>query len=286
MDDRQLLSIICPVIGAQACADDCAIITRMKGTIVVSTDMLHEKTDFPHGISDWQIGWMAMAVTISDIAAMGAAPRALTLAIGLDREDRLEGIVKGAQACCTAFGATYAGGDLDSHPELTLVSTGIGEVEDGRPVERRGARPGDLIGVTGIQGRAMAGLMGDPRYWTDLCEPQPRVAEGIILRKAGVTAMMDISDGLAISLHDLMQASGTGCQVSGNQIPVVALYPDDTGMQYALYGGGDFELLCTIPPGIRGRMPDSISIIGTVTEEQVILLDGNPLPAKGYAHHW
>lgn len=286
MDDRQLLSIICPVIGRQACSDDCAILPLMQGILVVSTDMLHEKTDFPHGMSDWQIGWMAMAVTISDIAAMGAAPRSLTLAIGLNQEERLDGIVKGAQACCSTFGATYAGGDLDAHPELTLVSTGIGEVVDGRPVERRGARPGDLIGVTGIQGRAMAGLMGDPRFWTSLCEPQPRVAEGIALRKAGVTSMMDISDGLAISLHDLMQASGTGCMVSGEKIPMIADLPDDTARQYSLYGGGDFELLCTIPPEIRENTPDCITIIGTVTEGEEILLDGSPLPAKGYAHHW
>mgnify|MGYP001371855855 CR=1 FL=1 len=286
MDDRQLLSIICPVIGAQACADDCAIITRMKGTIVVSTDMLHEKTDFPHGISDWQIGWMAMAVTISDIAAMGAAPRALTLAIGLDREDRLEGIVKGAQACCTAFGATYAGGDLDSHPELTLVSTGIGEVEDGRPVERRGARPGDLIGVTGIQGRAMAGLMGDPRYWTDLCEPQPRVAEGIILRKAGVTAMMDISDGLAISLYDIAAESHVGMEISSGRIPLPPEADVQVALEAALYGGGDFELLFFISEEKMKNLTIPVTQIGRVSEGLKITMDGMELPKKGYLHHW
>ena len=286
MDDRELLAIICPVLGEEACADDCAVINPITGIPVVSTDMLHEKTDFPPGITDWQIGWMAMAVTISDLASMGATPRYLTLAIGLDRETRLSGIIRGARACCDAFGATYIGGDLDSHTELTLVSTGIGEVIRGNPVRRSGARPGDLIGVTGVQGRAMAGLSGDPQYWNDLCEPQPRVGEGIELRIAGVTAMMDISDGLAISVHDLMKASQTGGEISGRLIPVVPGYPDEKSMSFALYGGGDFELIFTIPPEKKDALPESAVIIGIVTKERGILFDGLPLPAKGYLHHW
>ncbi|WP_319578937.1 thiamine-phosphate kinase [uncultured Methanospirillum sp.] len=286
MDDRELLSVICPVLGDEACSDDCAILPVMKGTPVVSTDMLHETTDFPAGISDWQIGWMAMAVTISDIASMGAAPRYLTLAIGLDREDRLEEIVHGAQACCQKYGARYIGGDLDAHTELTLVSTGIGEVEDGRPVRRSGAMPGDLIGVTGVQGRAIAGLKGDRQYWRDLCEPAPRVKEGISIRLAGATAMMDISDGLAISIHDLMKASGTGCKVSSSEIPCIPNYPPEESLRMALYGGGDFELLFTIPPKSRKELPASAVLIGRVTEKQEILLDGSLLPAEGYRHHW
>jgi len=286
MDDRELLTVICPVLGDEACSDDCAILPLMKGIPVVSTDMLHETTDFPAGMTDWQIGWMAMAVTISDIVSMGAAPRHLTLAIGLDREDRLAGIVHGAQACCNKNGANYIGGDLDAHTELTLVSTGIGEVEDGRPVTRSGAMPGDLIGVTGIQGRAIAGLHGDKRYWKDLCEPVPRVNEGISIRLAGATAMMDISDGLAISLHDLMKTSGTGCQVGSSEIPCIPDYPPEEALRMALYGGGDFELLFTVPPENLGKLPDSVVIIGRVTEDKEILLDGSLLPAEGYRHHW
>lgn len=286
MDDRQLLTILRPTLGEEACADDCAVLPTISGIPVVSTDMLHEKTDFPAGMTDWQIGWMAMAVTISDIAAMGAEPRYLTLAIGLDREDRLDGIIRGAHACCVTYGASYIGGDLDAHPELTLVSTGIGEVVQGKPVRRSGAKEGDVIGVTGIQGRAMAGLKGDHRYWRDLCEPRPRVEEGIALRQAGASSMMDISDGLAISVHDLMQASGTGCRVTGNLIPAIDGYPDEDRMSYALYGGGDFELIFTIPPENAGEIPGTATIIGVVTGEKEILLDGAPLPARGYLHHW
>jgi thiamine-monophosphate kinase len=286
VDDRELLTLICPVLGDEACADDCAVIGPITGIPVVSTDMLHETTDFPVGMTDWQIGWMAMAVTISDLASMGSQPRYLTLAIGLDREDRLPGIIRGAEACCHSYGASYIGGDLDSHTELTLVSTGIGEIGEGLPVRRSGAGAGDLIGVTGTQGRAMAGLSGDKRYWTDLCEPRPRVSEGISLRKAGASSMMDISDGLAISVHDLMRASGTGCVVEKRLIPVLPGYPDRKALEYALYGGGDFELIFTISPDCQDLLPDSAVIIGRVTSGNSILLDEVPLPARGYLHHW
>jgi thiamine-monophosphate kinase len=286
VDDRELLSVICPVLGEDACADDCAILEPIPGVPVVSTDMLHETTDFPQGMTDWQIGWMAMAVTISDLASMGAVPRYLTLAIGLDQEKRLSEIIRGAHTCCQTYGATYIGGDLDSHTELTLVSTGIGEIKDGNPVRRTGARSGDLIGVTGIQGRAMAGLSGDLRYWKDLCEPQPRVKEGIALRVAGASSMMDISDGLAISVHDLMKASATGCEINGSLIPTIQGCPDEKRMSFALFGGGDFELIYTISPDNTDKMPESSTIIGRVTEKKEILLDGSHLPAKGYSHQW
>lgn len=286
MDDRSLLSVICPVLGEDACADDCAILSPISGIPVVSTDMLHEQTDFPPGMTDWQIGWMAMAVTISDLAAMGATPRYLTLAIGLNREERLKGIIAGAHACCTTYDAQYVGGDLDAHSELTLVSTGIGEVRDGMPITRSGARPGDLVGVTGIQGRAMAGLLGDNQYWRDLCEPQPRVWEGKALREAGVTAMMDISDGLALSLHDMMNASQTGCTIQSRQIPCIPGYPDQKRLDFALFGGGDFELLFTIPQARQAFIPASAVIIGVVSAEKKVFLDENPLQAEGYRHHW
>jgi len=286
MDDRDLLSVICPVIGNEACADDCAILPRISGIPIVSTDMLHESTDFPEGITDWQIGWMAMAVTISDLAAMGSTPRYLTLAIGLDREDRLENLVTGAQACCRKYSAQYIGGDLDAHDELTLVSTGIGEIEEGQPVRRSGAVPGDLIGVTGVQGRAMAGLQGDDQYWRDLCEPAPRVEEGKHLRLAGATSMMDISDGLAMSIHDLMNASKTGCQILDSKIPCIPDYARENALKLALYGGGDFELLFTIPPQIQDKIPESTSIIGVVREDKRIMLNESLLPAEGYRHHW
>lgn len=112
------------------------------------------------------------------------------------------------------------------------------------------------------------------------------MGEGISIRLAGATAMMDISDGLAISIHDLMKASGTGCEVSSSDIPCIPNYPTAEALRMALYGGGDFELLFTVPPESRKELPDSAVIIGKVTEKQEILLDESLLPAEGYRHHW
>jgi thiamine-monophosphate kinase len=132
----------------------------------------------------------------------------------------------------------------------------------------------------------MAGLKGDPLYFRDLCEPQPRVIEGNVLRKSGVTAMMDISDGLALSVHDMMKASHTGCRISSDLIPVIPDHPVEEALKYALYGGGDFELLFTVPKKNSRFLPASTKIIGEVITGREILLDENPLPAQGFRHHW
>lgn len=286
MDDRALLNIIRPVCGTETCSDDCAILPLSCGTLVTSTDMLHERSDFPQGMTDWQIGWMSVAVTISDIAAMGAQPIQILLAIGLNTEERLSGIVSGAQACCRKYGATYAGGDLDAHTELTLVSTGIGIITDGTPVRRIGAHVGDCICVTGTLGRAILGLSGDKRYWKDLCEPQPRVHEGIAVRTAGATAMMDISDGLAISLYDIASESGVGMEISSIRIPLPLDAEREKALEAALFGGGDFELLFFIPENATSTLSIPFSIIGKVTEGSNITMDGEMLQKRGYLHHW
>ena len=127
----------------------------------------------------------------------------------LDTEERWQRC-SGAQACCEAFCAIYAGGDLDAHTELTIVSTGLGIIREGKPVRRNGAKPGDIICVTGTLGCAILGLSGNNRFWKDLCEPKPRIREGTLVRLIGATAMMDISDGLALSLYDIAAESSVG----------------------------------------------------------------------------
>lgn len=286
MDDRALLEIIRPICGTDTCSDDCAILTLSCGTLVTSTDMLHERSDFPAGMTNWQIGWMSVAVTLSDIAAMGAEPLQIVLAIGLNTEERLSEIVQGAQVCCESYGAIYAGGDLDAHTELTIVSTGIGIIRDGEPVRRAGAQPGDIICVTGTLGRAILGLSGDSRFWKDLCEPQPRVREGTHARIAGATAMIDISDGLALSLYDIAAESNVGMEISSNLIPLPDGADQNQARDAALYGGGDFELLFFIPEEKFTNLSIPVSRIGRVTTHREITMDGSVLPKKGYLHHW
>ncbi|WP_214041625.1 thiamine-phosphate kinase [Methanoculleus sp.] len=286
MDERGLHRLIGTIIDPERLEDDCAVIPCGDRLMVASTDMLHETTDFPAGMTDWQAGWMAVAVTLSDIASMGAAPGQVLLAVGLDRPERLRGIMEGAWDCCTAFGAELVGGDLDAHRELTIVSTGLGAVEPEHLIRRRGARPGDVVAVTGSLGEAQAALNGYDRYLRKLLEPQPRVREGEILGRAGVSAMMDISDGLALSLHDLLAVNDCGFSVDTARLPLPAGVPEDEGRELALYGGGDFELLFCAPPTILPVPGVEAHVIGEVIVERAVLADEKPLERRGYLHEW
>lgn len=287
MDDRALLSSVRAVIGDRDLGDDCAVIPLGDRCLVLTTDMLHASTDFPEDMTDWQRGWMAAAVTLSDIASMGAEPLALLLAAGLDDPGRLEAITRGASDCCLRHGGRLVGGDIDRHDELTLVSTALGEIEPGLLVLRSGASPGDLVCVTGTPGRAMAGLDEWDGHRLALLEPQPRVREGRALARAGASAMMDLSDGLALSLYDLTRVNRCGFRLRPESLPRPVGVPEPSATEFALYGGGDFELLFCIS---ADRFPvDGVeaTVIGEVTgEEGAVLFDGALVERRGYEHHW
>lgn len=286
MDDRLLLDCIRGIIGEKETEDDCSVFDLGNRFLVMSTDMLHETTDFPEGMTDYEIGWMAAAVTLSDIASMAASPADLLMAVGLDRPDRLIGITEGADACCRSVGARLAGGDIDRHAELTIVSTAIGFVNHEKIIRRSGAKPGDLVCVTGLPGRAQAGLEGDPRFWNNLITPIPRVREGIAFSEGGATAMMDISDGIALSLIDLGLASGVGFSLDPSLFPLIPDIPATRAEDLFLFGGGDFELLATVPVECFPVAGVDTSVIGVVTQNRDIISGGAPLPRCGYAHRW
>lgn len=286
MDDRSLLAEVRGFVSRERTLDDCAVLLCGGLCLVATTDMLHETTDFPAGMTDRQRGWMAVAVTISDIAAMAADPTAVLIAVGLDRKQRLREIMQGAAECCAAFGAELVGGDLDRHAELTLVATGLGTVSPAHLVRRRGARPGDLIAVTGPLGEAQAALEGYAQHRQALLEPRPRVAEGRILGRAGATSMMDISDGLALSLYDLWEASGCGYAVDTRRLPLPAGVPEGEGRELALYGGGDFELLFTCKNDLLPIEGVAAHVIGEVTGDGRVTADGRVLARRGYLHEW
>jgi thiamine-monophosphate kinase len=286
LDERDLKQIVRDVIGVVQTLDDCAVVPCSDDLLVSTTDMLHERTDFPPGITDWQIGWMSAAVTLSDIAAMGARPGILLLAIGLDRGSRLRDILEGAKACCSAAGAVLAGGDLDSHQELTIVSSGLGFAQQGMVVRRQGSRPGDRICITGPLGQAQAALEGFDHYRQSLLQPSPRVKEGMALAEAGVTSMMDISDGLVVSLYDLLDANVCGYSVKTSLLPLMEGMGPQRSREFSLYGGGDYELLFTCPPDhlpVRGL---KYWEIGEVIDDHVVLVDGKVAPYRGYLHQW
>jgi thiamine-monophosphate kinase len=286
VDDRELLNIVMGIVGKEKCRDDCAEVPFGHQIMVVTTDMLHRTTDFVDGMSTWQIGWMSAAVTLSDVASMGAEPKYLLIAVGLDKWQDLAGVMQGAQDCCTMFGAEIIGGDIDRHGELTIVTTGLGLVDMSSIVRRTGAQPDELVCITGIPGQAQAYLDGFPQYQKALFEPQPRVKEGRLLARGGVSAMMDDSDGVALSLYDLMSVNECGFSLDSARLPFPSGIPPDQARQLALYGGGDYELIFTLP---RHRHPVagvSYTVIGTTTPEKSVLIDGKPVEKRGYQHHW
>lgn len=283
MDDREMLGTIRDLIGREETADDCAAFSLGDGAVLVSsTDMLHETTDFPKGMTEWEMGWMSVAVSLSDVASCGAKPMQVLVAIGLDEPKRLRSIMEGAVACAETYGAKIAGGDIDSHRELTVVTTAFGLVEREFYCRRSGARPGDLVCVTGTPGAAQAGLDGNARYWKNLVTPQPQVAAGQRIARAGATAMMDVSDGVAVSLYDLGEASGVGFELS-EELP---LLPIADAERYFLSGGGDFGLLFTIAQDDLQRLDGAFPVIGRVTAGEGVFWRGVRVEKRGYAHVW
>jgi thiamine-monophosphate kinase len=286
MDDRELLKTVMGIVGEENCRDDCAVLPCGDQLMVATTDMLHSTTDFVEGMTDWQIGWMSAAVTISDIASMGAAPKYLLIAVGLDRWEHLKGVMQGAQDCCRKFGAAIIGGDIDHHGELTVVTTGLGLVDREHIARREGARPGDLVCITGTPGQAQAWLDGYKQYEKALFEPQPRVAEGRLLARGGVTAMMDDSDGIALSLYDLMSVNECGFSIDSCLVPRPAGIPEPQARELTLYGGGDYELIFTLAPDRYPVAGVPCTVIGKAIPEKAVLADGKPMERRGYQHKW
>src|SRR6056297_4236562 len=154
MDERSALGMLAGWVGGAG--DDAAVIDGL----VLTTDMLHERTDFPAGTTRYTAGWRAVGASLSDVAAMGATATA-AVAVYADPEfdpDALDRFLTGAVDVCEAVDAEYVGGDLDTHDEFTTASTAIGDVADAGPVTRSGATPGDALCVTGEWGRSAAAV--------------------------------------------------------------------------------------------------------------------------------
>ena len=292
MDEREALSRLASTLPGAG--DDCAVV----GDRVLTTDMLHGTTDFPAGVDRYTAGWRAVGASLSDVAAMGADAQAAVAAYGAPEFDPAEvhDFLRGAREVCDAVGAEYVGGDLDEHGEFTVATTALGRTDD--PVRRGGAEPGDAVCVTGAFGRSAAALRaferGDPGRGNELFRFTPRVAAGVALRPYA-TAMMDSSDGLARSLHQLVEASDApdpGMSIEESAVPVAdavaELFDDpDERREAALFFGEDFELVFTVPDdameAARAASPTPVSVVGTVDRDGV-RTDGEPLPDRGYGH--
>ncbi|WP_312911330.1 thiamine-phosphate kinase [Natronosalvus caseinilyticus] len=313
MDERAALALL--ENRLDPVGDDAAVVDDL----VITTDMLHETTDFPPGTTRYTVGWRAVGASLSDVAAMGAEATAAVAAYAAPEFDAadLEAFVDGASAVCDLVNATYVGGDLDTHRELTVATTAVGRADE--PVFRDGASPGDVVCVTGTLGRTAAALElfevgkdgrdgnegrdsrdgGDEEgnsvleRANDLFQFEPRVRAGRALAPHA-SAMMDSSDGLARSLHQLAEASDCGFAIERESIPVApeleAVVDDhETALERAITTGEDFELVCTAPEAAVERVRDdlecSLSVVGRVVNADAkITLDGEALADRGYTH--
>ena len=279
--------------------DDAAVWTPRSGHgIVITTDTLVEVIHFRLDIMTWaDIGHRALAVNLSDLAAMGARPGAAVVTLGLRPGLLVEEILafyRGMARLAARHDCPVIGGDIVASPTaVTITVTAFGEAAPeaaGRPVSLRrdAARPGDLLAVTGPLGLSAAGLrllLQEPRTTEEPLavapllaayrRPEPRTVEGEALVAAGVRAGMDLSDGLAGDLPKICARSGVSAVVDAAALPVppavTARFPD-TWLDLALRGGEDFELLVALPPALldaanaalaaRARPP--LTVIGQV----------------------
>ena len=273
--------------------------------LVVTTDVLVEGRHFSAALSepeDW--GWKAVAVNCSDLAAMGATPRWLVVALTVPGQTQvrlLERVYAGIGDACQAFAVALVGGDVSAGPALSLAVTALGEAE--LVVPRSGARPGDRLAVTGPLGAAAAGLAlllrGDqpaldllgrfPGLAGAHRRPFPNLAMGPRLAAAGATAMLDVSDGLAGDALHLAESSGVGVEIHDATIPLApgvaeaaALLGRDPA-ELALGGGEDFVLAAALP---RGSDLGGVLDCGRFTQDparRVRITASGPLPLAGLA---
>ncbi|MQZ30501.1 thiamine-phosphate kinase [Acinetobacter haemolyticus] len=279
--------------------DDSAIVTPPPAQqLVICTDTLIAGRHFPLNTSAHAIGWKSVAVNLSDLAAMGAKPHSILLALSLPTIDHewLAEFSRGLFECCDQFSVSLIGGDTTQSTQLTISVTALGWIEQGQAVTRAGAQVGDFICVSGQVGDAAFGLqhLGHPLQQR-LDYPTPRCQLGQHL-KGLASSMIDVSDGLAQDLGHILKASNKGATLQLDQLPIDESLKS-LGMQnawhYALAGGDDYELCFTISPQnyeklLRQPLDVPLTIIGEITQQTGLLFEymgeTYPLHVHGYQH--
>ncbi|MCJ1713713.1 thiamine-phosphate kinase [Curtobacterium sp. VKM Ac-2922] len=287
-----------PIVGP---GDDCAVVAAPDGRFVATTDMMVHGPDFRWAWSTPEdVGWKAAATNLSDVAAMGAVPTGLVVAIAAPQDTPvavLEGIADGFRLAVDALapGCGVVGGDLSTSSAFTLAVTAFGDLQGRAPVLRSGARVGDVLAVAGELGEAARGLGRLFRSGVDASgvpsaeavrvndldadptvarqrRPVPPIDGGAGAARAGATAMLDLSDGLAIDGGRLARASDV----------TLALDADAVQDDVALHGGEDHGLLATFPADVA--LPSGFRRLGVVVQRGTadVLLGDRPVPTTGW----
>lgn len=294
--------------------DDCAVLVTGAGSdTVVTTDTMIEGPDFRLAWhSGFELGWKLAATNLSDVAAMGAVPTALTLALAVPQPtpvSLLEDIAEGVDAACRTLapGCGVVGGDLGTAPVIMAAVTALGRVPSGTAVTRSGAREGDTVaygGELGLAGLGLSLLFRDasddgvahsrtlaalwqqhPEMLAAQLAPTPPIPLGVTAAHVGATSMMDVSDGLSLDAARLAKASGVS--IGFDSVDLSAGFGLQHGVEVPidamLQGGEDHGLLATFPPGVS--MPEGFHAIGRVLgarPDPALFLDGRPYAPTGW----
>lgn len=298
--------------------DDAAAV-RLGPTTLATADLLLEGVHFDLAFSSaGDVGWKAMAVNVSDIAAMGGIPRYALVSLGAPASTpvaMLEALYDGLGECARAFGMSVVGGDTVGSDRLIVSVAVLGEAGPAGVVSRAGARAGDVVCVTGSVGGAAAGLWllraaNEDARAESLLErfpglavahrrPSPRVREGLAAAAAGATAMIDVSDGLAADVAHICDASGLGIELRAASVPLsegvgeVSVWAGDDVNRLALGGGDDYELAIAIPAAqvsslAEALAPTTVTPVGELSGKERVVIDADgtrrPLAALGWDH--
>ena len=271
--------------------DDCAVVKIGDSTWAAASDMLVSGHHFKDWATPEDVGYKAVAVNASDVAAMGGTPRFVLASGGAPEPETALRCFEGVMEACERFGVYPLGGDTTRADALTVDVAILGELAT-QPVLRSGARPGDFLAVTGELGASAAGTLalehsmtGPQRLIRRCLRPEPRLEAGRIAARLGATAMIDLSDGLASDVRHVCDRSGVGCIVDLDLLP----FKDDTRELaeslerdpdlLAATGGEDYELLICAPWSVLDALANSVEIpltvIGEITEGDVVFERGD-----------
>lgn len=317
--ERALLELACKICAESpnvevGVGDDAAAIDIGEEYLVVTTDMLIGRIHFPLGAPVEQIGWKAVVVNLSDLAAMGAKPIGLVFSIGAPRDaetDFIEKLLESINSQAQKYGAYLVGGDLNESKDVIISGTAFGRVPKDQLLTRSRALEGNVIAMTGDLGGATAGVKilveGLPQEGYEelvkaFTEPAARVEVGRILAESGaITSAIDITDGLAANLWQISRMSNVKLTIDEEKLPInpqVEKFSKEHDFDlndFTLFGGEDFELLFTVKKGewnsVREAIEDKgiqVTAMGEVSKGSGVYMkkrgEEEELPDRGYEH--
>ncbi|NWG09455.1 MAG: thiamine-phosphate kinase [Nitrososphaerales archaeon] len=318
MNELDIIRIVVETIGQpkprfSRIGDDVAYLPTKKGRVVIKSDMLVEKTDVPKGMKLWQVARKSMAMCVSDFAAKGVIPSAALISLGIPRgmgEREIRELAKGFKKAKGEFGVEILGGDTNEAEGLVIDCCMIGFAD--AIVERKGAKPGDLVITSGFFGYSSSGLKimldglkAEPKFReravSAVVMPQPKLKLGVALARNNIiSSSIDSSDGLAFSLYEIANNGRVGIEI--DSLPMmgdVRIFADMNGLDLndlVLYGGEEYEIVATMPADeldraykVAKRIGEKIIVIGKVIEgipKVYLLVNGKEVSVerRGWVH--